>query len=285
MSRSDRCILCYRPISHSVAGLEGYRICRNCDVAWCVVEDLTDPADSWENDYYGRSEIIQLHESRRSGMEAIVARLSAVCPNRGRLLDVGAGIGILMEIAAEDGWSVEGVEASRTAADRARKLTSAPVHNALLEEVTLPEGHYDAVTIVDTLRIVPDPLTFLRSARRLLRPGGVLLIRESHRRIVRFFKWRMGKNSNWVNLKARQRGSAYAQCFSPKSLLCALQITGLEGWVEPSPLFVEPQPGAGLISSLPKRVLGLASDAIYQASCRRLIISPNLLAFGRASVR
>jgi 2-polyprenyl-3-methyl-5-hydroxy-6-metoxy-1,4-benzoquinol methylase len=284
MNRSDRCILCHSPVSHSVAGLGGYRICRNCDVAWWLVDELTDPADWWEKDYYGCSEIIQLHESRKSGMEAIIARLSAVCPNRGRLLDVGAGLGILMKVAAKDGWSVEGVEPSKTAADRARELTGAPVHNALLEEVTLPEGHYDAVTVVDVLRHLPAPLTFLRSARRLLRPGGFLLIRESHRQILRVGRW-LVRNSDCLKLKGRRRAFDYGQVFSPKSLLYALQVIGLEGWVEPSPVFVKTQPEDELISSLSKRVLGLASAAIYQASLRRLIISPNLLAFGRAPIR
>jgi 2-polyprenyl-3-methyl-5-hydroxy-6-metoxy-1,4-benzoquinol methylase len=284
MSRSDSCILCHSPVSHSVAGLEGYRICRNCDLAWWLVDELTDPADGWENDYYGRSEIIQFHESRKSGTVAIIARLSAVCPNRGRLLDVGAGLGILMKVAAEDGWSVEGVEPSKTAADRARKLTGAPVHNGLLEEVTLPEGHYDAVTIVDVLRQSPDPLTFLRSARRLLRPGGVLLIRETHRRIWQVGQWLVRK-SNCLKLKGRRRAFDCAQVFSPKSMLYALQVIGLEGWVEPSPVFVEPQLEDGLISSLSKQVVGLGSAVIYQASLRRLIISPNLLVFGRASIR
>jgi 2-polyprenyl-3-methyl-5-hydroxy-6-metoxy-1,4-benzoquinol methylase len=43
-------------------------------------------------------------------MEGIVVRFNALFPERGHLLDVGAGIGVLMQTAAEAGWEVEGIE-------------------------------------------------------------------------------------------------------------------------------------------------------------------------------
>ena len=69
---------------------------------------------------------------------------------------------MLMRVAALSGWTVEGVEPSARAAEWARKFTGASVHNNLLERVKLPAAHYDAITILDTLRSVPDPLMFLR---------------------------------------------------------------------------------------------------------------------------
>lgn len=216
-------------------------------------------------------------------MKAIVARLSVIQPNRGRLLDVGTGVGILMSAAAEAGWIVEGVEPSETAAEKARKLTGAPVYQGVLEALRLPEEHYDAVTIIDTLRSVPDPLAFLLSARRLLRPGGVLLVREVYRKIRRYYMRVLGR-SEGLKLEGTRRAYQPAQGFSPKSLLYALQAIGLEGWVEPSPIFAEPESGGGLRASLPKRAVGLASIAFYKTSGHRIILSPNMLAFGRAPV-
>jgi 2-polyprenyl-3-methyl-5-hydroxy-6-metoxy-1,4-benzoquinol methylase len=282
MGRSDACVLCRTPISYSVPEFDGYRTCRTCDVTWCLLEDPFNPADEWEKNYYGRSEILALHEARKSGMEAISARLSAVSNQRGRLLDVGTGLGILMQAAAKDGWLVEGVEPTKIAAEWARKLTGATVYNGLLEELKLPEASYDAVTVLDLLRSIPDPIRFLDSAQRLLRPGGILLIRESYNLAVQRYRRLMRSSAKGVQRDSTRRAVDSAQCFSPKSLLYALQAVGLEGWVEPSPLFVEPAPGTGLITSLLKRAIGLASASAYQASGRRIIISPNLLAFGRA---
>lgn len=280
MNRRQACVLCQTPISSSVPESDVYRICQTCDVTWCIAEDPSNPADEWETSYYGQKAILQLHEVRRSGMVRIIARLSKICPQRGRLLDIGAGIGILMDVAARDGWRVEGVEPSATAAERARQLTGAPVHNGLLEDIELSESYYDAVTVVDILRSVPDPIKFLAAARRLLRPGGVLLIRESYRKVVRRSMWLMTKSSADLKLKERRRAFEYAQCFSPKSLIFAFSAVGLKGWVEPSPVFVESGAAAGFLSTVARRAVGLASIGVFQASGGRIIVSPNLLAFG-----
>src|SRR5215470_17620958 len=110
MDRKSACTLCQGSIELSVPEFDGYRICRVCDVTWCTEEDPPDPFGEWEDQYYGRDDVFKHHEARRSGMEAIIGRLNAVCPARGRLLDIGTGLGILMRVAARYGWSVEGVE-------------------------------------------------------------------------------------------------------------------------------------------------------------------------------
>ena len=278
MDRKNACTLCQTSIAVSAPEFEGYRICRTCELTWCIVDDPTDLIGEWENQYYGREDIVQLHEARRSGIEAIIARLNTVCPDRGHLLDVGTGLGLLMGVAAGEGWSVEGVEPSIRAAEWARKLTGATIYNDLLENLTLTDKHYDAITILDTLRFVPDPLAFLQTARKLLRPGGVLLVRDVNRDLLRRTKWLLNRS---LTMKRRRRAFEQAQWFSPKSLLYALKAVGLQGWVEPSPVFVEPLSAGGLMGSLSRRLIGFASAALYQASAQRILISPNLLAFGR----
>jgi SAM-dependent methyltransferase len=186
-----------------------------------------------------------------------------------------------MEAAASLGWSVEGVEPSGIAVESARSRTHARLHLGLLETLDLPEAAYDAITFFDALRTVPDPMTFLRRARRLLRPGGMLVIREVHRRV------HAGREWIW-DLSGRQRTPGrrafeYRQCFSPRSLLFAFEAIGLTGaWVEPSPVFAEPDGKASLSESALKRAMGFLGDSAYRVSGRRLVLGPNLLAFGRA---
>jgi 2-polyprenyl-3-methyl-5-hydroxy-6-metoxy-1,4-benzoquinol methylase len=282
MNRSDACILCNAPLDRSIREVEGYRICLNCDVTWCLVEGSSDPAEGWENNYYGRRDILRLHEVRRSGMDAIAARLSEICPNRGRLLDIGTGVGLFMKSAANNGWLVEGVEPSPTAAEKARELTGANVHQGLLENAQLSEHHYDAVSILDTLRSVPNPLPFLLRARSLLRPGGILLVREGYRKFRRYYMQLSGK-ANGLRVRGRRQPHEHAQSFSPRSLVYALHAVGLEGWVEPSPIFAELESGRGSrLGSFTKRTVGLGSSALYKISCQKIIVAPNLLAFGKA---
>jgi SAM-dependent methyltransferase len=214
-------------------------------------------------------------------MEAIAARLCALRPERGRLLDVGSGLGFLMDSAARAGWEVEGVEASPTAAAWARKLTGAKVTEGLMEAADLPAEEFDAVTIVDTLRHVPDPMALLQSARRALRPGGLLMVREINRNIQQAGARLLGRKAQAAPAGPR-KAFEYAQRFSSKSLRHALRLAGyVECWAEPSPLFREKGSGAGTALPLLKDGVGWACEAIYRASGKRLVVSPNLLAFGR----
>ncbi|HEU5181953.1 MAG TPA: class I SAM-dependent methyltransferase [Candidatus Polarisedimenticolia bacterium] len=282
VERRTRCVLCGRSADVSSPGAGGYRVCAGCDVAWRDIEDSPDAAADWEQHYYAESAIKELHERRRSGLAAIARRISEVCPWRGRLLDLGAGIGIFMKEAASLGWAVEGVEPSAIAARAARDLTHATIHEGLFEQVALPAGSYDAVTFFDALRTVPDPLAFLARARSVLRPGGILVVREVDRRAEVgqvWLKQALGK----AQPAAGNSGFEYRQCFSPKSLRFAYREAGLVGtWVEPSPVFVEPDSGTSRVASLFKWSIGAVSGGAYRMTAGRLVLGPNLLAFGRA---
>jgi SAM-dependent methyltransferase len=258
-----------------------YRICRVCDVAWRFIEDPIDTTEDWDRRYYGDPAILEMHLRRVSALESIAHRLTQVRPQRGRLLDVGAGLGIFMGAAARLGWSVEGLEPSRTAWEAARLRTGSPVHLGLLEQVELPGGSYDAVTSFDLLRTVSDPMMFLRRARALLRPGGILVIREVHRRAE------AGREKIRGLVERRQvspgrKAFEFRQCFSPRSLRFAFQAVGLtESWVEPSPVFAEPDGGDNLTASLFKKSLGLVGESAFRLSGRRIVLGPSMLAFGR----
>ena len=280
--RRRSCVICGTspgPVSQDVAD---YRICKVCDVAWRVIEDPIDTTEDWDRRYYGDPAILEMHLRRVSALESIARRLTQVHPQRGRLLDVGAGLGIFMGAAAGLGWSVEGLEPSRTAWEAARLRTGSPVHLGLLEQVDLPSGAYDAVTSFDLLRTVSDPMMFLRRARALLRPGGILVIREVHRRAE------AGREKIRSLIERRKfspgrKAFEFRQCFSPRSLRFAFQAVGLTGsWVEPSPVFAEPDGGDNLTASLFKQSLGWVGESAFRLSGRRIVMGPSMLAFGRA---
>jgi 2-polyprenyl-3-methyl-5-hydroxy-6-metoxy-1,4-benzoquinol methylase len=283
--RATRCVLCKRGVDASASRQGGYRVCAACDVAWREIDDSPDAAADWDRHYYAESAIRDLHERRTSGLAALARRISEVCPQRGRLLDVGAGVGIFMESAASLGWSVEGVEPSPIAARAARARTGAILHEGLFQQVDLPQGSYDAVTFFDALRTVPDPLAFLRRAREVLKPGGVLLVREVDRR-AELGRQRLKAVLGKAQRAAGNSGFEYRQCFSPKSLRFAYGEAGLVGtWVEPSPVFTETDSGTNRMASMLKWSIGACSRGAYKMTAGWLVLGPNLLAFGRAPGR
>jgi 2-polyprenyl-3-methyl-5-hydroxy-6-metoxy-1,4-benzoquinol methylase len=99
--------------------------------------------------------------------------INTYLPERGRLLDFGCAAGYFLQIAQHDGWSIAGVELSRTMAEQATRMLGVPVA-ATLDE--LPAGQFDAITLWEVIEHMPDPLDVLRQLRARLRPGGVLML-------------------------------------------------------------------------------------------------------------
>jgi len=98
----------------------------------------------------------------------------------GRLLDIGSGYGFFLEEMKTRGWEVEGVELSETGRKYTRNRIDVPVHSYPLESLCLPKNHYDVVTLLYVLEHLPDPVSTLREVSRILRPGGLVLLRWPH---------------------------------------------------------------------------------------------------------
>ncbi|MGN6609279.1 MAG: class I SAM-dependent methyltransferase [Jatrophihabitans sp.] len=91
-----------------------------------------------------------------------------------RLLEIGAGRGMFLAAAREQGFDVIGVELSEDAAAHARSTYGVTVHSTQLEDAPL-DGRFDVVCAWDTVEHVPDPVDFWRTVASLLAPGGVVL--------------------------------------------------------------------------------------------------------------
>jgi SAM-dependent methyltransferase len=93
------------------------------------------------------------------------------------LLDVGAHAGRFLHLAQQRGWTVEGIELNpRTAAAAARR-TGATVHRINAHALAATTRRYGAVTLIDVLEHIPDPITLLNGLSRLLEPGGWIAVK------------------------------------------------------------------------------------------------------------
>jgi 2-polyprenyl-3-methyl-5-hydroxy-6-metoxy-1,4-benzoquinol methylase len=136
---------------------------------------------------------------------------------KGRLLDVGCGPGVFLEVARERGWRVEGLEFNAWCVERVRGL-GIPVVDSPLEMADLAAGTYQCVTLWTVLEHIVEPRPFLESIRRLLAPEGVALvlvpnvdslaIRILHEKAVTF------------------AGDSHVNHFSPATLMRLLAMSG-----------------------------------------------------------
>lgn len=106
----------------------------------------------------------------------------------GRVADVGCGHGLLTALLAVQGpaRTVVGIDpdARKIAAARAGpgRLPNVHFDHARIEELaTAQPGTFDAVVVADVLYLLTADAarTFLTSARTLLRPGGILVLKEA----------------------------------------------------------------------------------------------------------
>lgn len=108
-------------------------------------------------------------------------RLLDVCaalPDDARVLDVGCGDGFHLGLLREFGharWTLEGVDLDERAvkAARARGLS---VRRGALESLDVPEGSFDLALMIQTIEHVSDPVRLVSAVRRVLKPGGRLLV-------------------------------------------------------------------------------------------------------------
>jgi SAM-dependent methyltransferase len=92
-----------------------------------------------------------------------------------RVLDVGCGHGGLLSRLRDLGWDVEGTEVDGRAVAEAR-ARGVPVHHGELADRAYPDDHFDLVHLGHVIEHVYDPVGLLRECRRLLKPGGGLVV-------------------------------------------------------------------------------------------------------------
>jgi SAM-dependent methyltransferase len=138
----------------------------------------------------------------------------------GRLLDVGCATGIFVDEAHAAGWQVTGLETSAWAVSRARERCPQAVFlNARLEDVDLPDGGFEVVTLWDVLEHVRSPVETLNRVRQWLAPGGWLVLNLPNADSV--CARLMGRH--WVLLLRE-----HLWYFSPKTMRRLLNAVGFE---------------------------------------------------------
>lgn len=186
MARPYVCPVCESKESTPVFRLRGYEVaeCQSCGLQFNAGFGNGRPAaDVFSSEYY-----LSVHRdffgAQLSGGETDLSvpvyrrhleRLETMV-GRGRILDVGAGLGTFLRLARDRGWDAQGVEISPFAADHIRRTVGVPVFEGDLSAFDAPEGSFDVVTFWDSIEHVERPRENLQRAFRLLRPGGALLV-------------------------------------------------------------------------------------------------------------
>lgn len=167
--------LCDTDNGHSPTTRLSHFRCSDCGTVF--VGNAVDHAElaiaygSLDNDSYYE----QIHAENARKMRSSIADLLRLGLRDKALLDIGTGDGMFVPLLREAGFgdiSVHEIEGADL--ERVRPLVRAVYQDH--DYSTLPTEAFDTVTLLDVAEHVIDPLVLMRTACRVLRPGGVLYI-------------------------------------------------------------------------------------------------------------
>lgn len=134
--------------------------------------------------YYESTDYISHTDSKRTFFEktyhfvkniALKNKLNLINsyqPSKGSVLDIGAGTGEFLAVAAKDGWKTVGVEPS----DKARAIAKSKCV-AFIEDTTELESHsFDVISMWHVLEHVPDLEHQIAELKRLIKANGTIII-------------------------------------------------------------------------------------------------------------
>jgi SAM-dependent methyltransferase len=192
------------------------------------------------------------YRGRRKVIERVIDDLRL--PARARILDAGCGSGRNMVEFARHG-SVTGVELSATSAVLARERGAGEVIEGSVLEMPFEPDSFELAASLDVIEHLEDDLAALRELRRVVAPGGTLLItvpayqwlwsghdeiNHHHRRYTRRSLQRVGEQAGWQQVRTTYFNSLLLPAaillrvldrFSRKTTESSLDL-----WVPPAPV-------------------------------------------------
>jgi len=147
---------------------------------------ITSPQPSLENlgKYYESEDYISHTDNKRSLFEKLYHLIKSIAlknklnlinslqPNKGKILDIGAGTGEFLSVAKNDGWQTIGVEPS----DKAKAIAKSKGVSFVEQTSELENHSFDVISMWHVLEHVPDLDKQIKELKRLLKPTGTLII-------------------------------------------------------------------------------------------------------------
>jgi SAM-dependent methyltransferase len=160
----------------------------------------------------------------------LVAR-AELFAQKGRMLEIGVGRGEVLLAAKNRGWDVFGVEPSQTFADYAAERIDATIWREGLEEVDLPESHFDAVIFSAVLEHLYEPDRMMAKVVGSMRPGAAMYCDVPNEyglysRVGNLYQRIRGRK--WCVNLAPTFSPFHVMGFSPRSFRAILKKHGLE---------------------------------------------------------
>ncbi|HLT91817.1 MAG TPA: class I SAM-dependent methyltransferase [Woeseiaceae bacterium] len=124
----------------------------------------------------------------------------------GRLLSIGSGDGLEIEVAKDRGWTVQGYDVDEASARAISARTGVPVLSGNLLALDFGGARFDCVFMDQVLEHLKDPAAYLRHVRTLVHDRGVVYIGVPN---IGSLSSRLKTLLGRIGLKRKSRGKHY----------------------------------------------------------------------------
>ncbi|MEQ1829322.1 MAG: class I SAM-dependent methyltransferase [Pirellula sp.] len=209
------CPLCGKAIEGTILEVKQFSIgeCVECQLGLTIPASLVSEPSYEEAPQYATA--YQHDERFRIYARNLLAHVRKYV-DRGRLLDVGCSVGLLVDEASRAGYLAEGIDLDTNAIDygkeHGRKVSVGAVEES--------NGRYDVICLAHTLEHIPKPVEFLAACVKRLNANGCIVVQVPcmkglHPRIFR---------EHWYGWVPRQHYCHY----SATALRRLLEMSGLD---------------------------------------------------------
>ncbi len=284
MIRRTACPVCDAAGERCTPESPNYDVCTSCAVVYRKAFNHIRPDEGWDEIYYSDDRVMQYYLKRYSAFRRIVRMMNDVVGARGKWLDVGCGVGVLLQVAYEQGWEVYGIDPSRLCVEAAvRRLKYAHLVRGAIDEKLREFTGFAVVSVHEVLRILENPGKVLVGLRDALVEGGWLFIREVKA------DWQRGSRSAEV-AGAEGTWNVPLQLWNPGALENALRLAGFRNvYSVPSAAFTETSRDErdsrkGLrttVERIAKRAAWPVARIVHGLSGGRVYLGPNFITLGQ----
>ncbi len=171
------CPVCNATRLNALWEVNGYAIAR-CGTCSLVFVQNQVTAEELASHYAGAQDVVY-DDTNVECLTYYYQKLGGLIRRRfsqpGKILDLGCSRGWFLDVMT--GWECHGNEISVSDAAAARERYGDRIVTGSFEDYPMREGYFDVITMQDVFDHFRDPMPTLEKCRRLLRPGGLIVIK------------------------------------------------------------------------------------------------------------
>ncbi len=148
--------------------------CRHCSLRYVNPRiNRQTLKEGYVETYYPPDKVERIHQDSMEWLQISerLMELEKQHQGKGRLLDVGCGIGTFLNLAREQGWDSYGIDPSKSGISFAQQEYNLNVKCGDIFDSSFSKAHFDVITLYHVLEHISELNPFLSEIGKLLKPS------------------------------------------------------------------------------------------------------------------